>query len=61
MELLLSGAWIFLAIVVWIYADKLNRNSIGYTLLSCVISPVLVLLLLAILGNKDSTPPEENV
>ncbi len=54
MELFLF--WLILSIVVGIFAGTKNRSGFGWFLLSLFISPIITLILLAILPRRGSTP-----
>lgn len=46
--------FVLLLALVALLADDLNRSVIGYVLLSCIVSPIIVLILLACLGQNDN-------
>lgn len=52
MELFLF--WLILSIVVGVFAGSKNRSGFGWFLLSLFISPIITLILLAILPRRGS-------
>lgn len=42
--------YIFFTVLIGIYANRLNRNVVGWVICSLVISPLLTGLLLLVLG-----------
>jgi hypothetical protein len=55
MELFLF--WLILSIVAGAYANSKNRSGFGWFLLSILLSPIITLIILAILSNR-TTPPK---
>jgi hypothetical protein len=55
MELFLF--WLILSIVAGAYAKSKNRSGFGWFLLSILLSPIITLIILAILSNR-TTPPK---
>jgi hypothetical protein len=54
MELFLF--WLILSIVVGVFAGSKNRSGFGWFVLSLFISPIITLILLAVLPRRGSTP-----
>jgi hypothetical protein len=54
MELFLF--WFILSIVVGVFAGSKNRSGFGWFVLSLFISPIITLILLAILPRRGSAP-----
>jgi uncharacterized membrane-anchored protein len=49
--------WLILSIVAGAYAQSKNRSGFGWFLLSILLSPIIILIILAILSNR-TTPPK---
>ncbi len=49
--------WLILSIVAGAYANSKNRSGFGWFLLSILLSPIITLIILAILSNR-TTPPK---
>jgi hypothetical protein len=49
--------WLILSIVAGAYANSKNRSGFGWFLLSIILSPIITLIILAILSNR-TTPPK---
>ena len=54
MELFLF--WLILSIVAGAYANSKNRSGFGWFLLSILLSPIITLIILAILSNRTTSP-----
>jgi hypothetical protein len=54
MELFLF--WLILSIVVGVFAGSKSRSGFGWFVLSLFISPIITLILLAILPRRGSSP-----
>lgn len=54
MELFLF--WLILSIVAGVFAGSKNRSGFGWFLLSVIVSPIITLILLAILPRRGTSP-----
>lgn len=54
----LALLWLFLAIIVAVYAARRGRSAIGWFLLACVISPLIAFLLCLAVGPADTAASE---
>ena len=48
--------WIVLSIIAGVFAGSKGRSRFGWFLISCLLSPLIGLLLLAILPRQDFVP-----
>ena len=48
--------WLILSIVVGVFAGTKNRSGFGWFMLSLLISPIITLILVAILPRRSSPP-----
>jgi hypothetical protein len=48
--------WFILSVVVGVFAGTKNRSGFGWFILSLFISPIITLILLAILPRRGSAP-----
>jgi|LauGreDrversion4_2_1035121.scaffolds.fasta_scaffold318553_3 hypothetical protein len=48
--------WLILSIVAGAYANSKNRSGFGWFLISIILSPIISLIILAILSNRTTSP-----
>ena len=51
------AVWLFLALLIGVWAARAGRNAIGWFLLAVVISPLLAGIAALFVGPKNRKPP----